>query len=242
MIDIHTHLIPNIDDGSDSMEETLQLARNAVNEGIRHTILTPHHNQYWITNEKDDVIQLTKQVADEINQADIPLTVSACQEIRMNEEFLDHLFSDRYLSLDGEGKYYLVEFSWQEMPPFAHKYLKKMIEAGITPVIAHPERQRPFIDNPNYLKEFIEMGCISQVTATSIVGGYSEEIRQTAYEMMEANLIHTIASDAHNTTTRPFNMTEALLILDKKYGREYREYLVNNAENIFCGKTVTSYK
>lgn len=242
MIDIHTHLIPNIDDGSDSMEETLQLARNAVNEGIRHTILTPHHNQYWITNEKDDVIQLTKQVADEINQADIPLTVSACQEIRMNEEFLDHLFSDRYLSLDGEGKYYLVEFSWQEMPSFAHEYLEKMIEAGITPVIAHPERQRPFIDNPNYLKEFIEMGCISQVTATSIAGGYSEEIRQTAHEMMEANLIHTIASDAHNTTTRPFNMTEALDILDEEYGRGYREYLVNNAKNIFNGEPVTSYK
>ena len=242
MIDIHTHLIPNVDDGSESIEETLRLARAAVDEGIRHTILTPHHNRYWITNEKEDVIQLTKQVADEIKQAGIPLTVSACQEIRMNDEFLDHLFSDRYLSLDGNGKYYLVEFSWQTMPPFAHEYLEKMIEAGITPVIAHPERQRPFIDNPNYLREFIDMGCISQVTATSISGGYSEEIRQTAHEMMEANLIHTIASDAHNMTTRPFNMTTALNILDEEFGQEYREYLVGNAERIFNGEPVTSYK
>ena len=241
MIDIHTHLIPNVDDGADSIDETLRLAREAVSEGIRHTILTPHHNRYWIKNEKNDVIEHTKKVSEAIKLAGIPLTVSASQEIRMNEEFMDHLFKDLYLPLDKEGKYYLVEFSWKSIPSFAHDYLQQMIDAGITPVIAHPERQRPFIENPNYLREFIEMGCISQVTATSIVGGYSEEIRQIAHEMMEENLIHTIASDAHNVTTRPFNMTNALDILSSQYGTAYKDYLVHNAEKIFNGDEVTQF-
>lgn len=242
MIDLHTHLIPNVDDGADSIEETLRLANAAVQEGIRHTVLTPHHNRYWVTNVKEDVLRLTKKVEEEINKAGIPLTVSPSQEIRMNEEFIDHLFSDRYLPLDESGRYYLVEFSWSEMPSFAYDYLKQMIDAGITPVIAHPERQRPFIDNPDYLREFIEMGCISQITATSIVGGYSEEIRQTANEMMEENLIHTIASDAHNVTERPFNIQNAFDIIDDQYGEEYRNYLVDNAERIFKGKDVKAYE
>ena len=87
MIDIHTHLIPNVDDGADSIKETLRLARAAVEEGITHVVLTPHHNRYWVTNEKDKVLQLTKKVEQAIQEANIPLTVSPSQEIRMNEEF-----------------------------------------------------------------------------------------------------------------------------------------------------------
>lgn len=238
MIDIHTHLIPNVDDGADSIKETLRLARAAVEEGITHTILTPHHNRYWVTNEKDKVLKLTKEVEQAIQEANIPLTVSPSQEIRMNEEFSEELFAGNYLSLDENGQYYLVEFSWNVFPSFARSYLQEMLDAGIVPVIAHPERQRPFLDDPDLLKELIEMGCISQVTASSIVGDYTEEIRQAAHYMMEENLIHVIASDAHDTIERPFNIVEALKILDKVYGTTYKDYLVNNAEKIFTGQKV----
>lgn len=241
MIDIHTHLIPNVDDGADSIDETLRLARAAVDEGITHTVLTPHHNRYWVTNEKDDVIEYTKEVEQAIKEADIPLTVSPSQEIRLNEEFSEELFKNNYLSLDGEGKYYLVEFSWSEFPSFAEEYLQEMIDAGITPVIAHPERQEPFIENPDLLKRLIQMGCISQVTATSVVGGYSERIRQAAFSMMNENLIHVIASDAHDTVARPFNLINALDVLEQDYGVDYKNYLVNNAEKIFNGQSLEKF-
>lgn len=242
MIDIHTHLIPNVDDGADSIEETLLLAQAAVNEGIEHVILTPHHNIQWVSNEKDKVLKLTKEVEQAIQEAEIPLTVSPGQEIRMNEEFSRELFADNYLSLDGNGKYYLVEFSWQTFPPFAKDYLQQMLDADIIPVIAHPERQRPFIDDPSILRELIEMGCISQITATSIVGGYSEEIRQTAHQMMDENLIHVIASDAHDTVVRPYNLQSALAVLNKEYGEEYSKYLVQNAERIYTGNKVQPFQ
>ena len=238
MIDIHTHLIPNVDDGADSIEETIRLAHAAVEEGIDHAILTPHHNRYWVTNEKDKVLQLTKKVEQAIQKADIPLTVSPSQEIRMNEEFSEELFAGNYLSLDGHGKYYLVEFSWRDFPSFARSFLQEMLDANIIPVIAHPERQRPFLDNPDLLKELIDMGCISQVTASSIVGDYTEEIRQAAHEMMEENLIHVIASDAHDTVARPFNLVNALKILENDYGVDYKNYLVNNAEKIYKGQDI----
>ena len=241
MIDIHTHLIPNVDDGADSIKETLRLARAAVAEGITHTILTPHHNRYWVTNEKDKVLKLTKEVEQVIQEASIPLTVSSSQEIRMNEEFSEELFAGNYLPLDENGKYYLVEFSWRDFPPFARSYLQEMLDAGIVPVIAHPERQRPFLDDPDLLKGLIEMGCISQITASSIVGDYTEEIRQTAHYMMEENLIHVIASDAHDTIERPFNIVEALNILESTYGTTYKDYLVNNAEKIFNGQSVRPF-
>jgi protein-tyrosine phosphatase len=238
LIDIHTHLIPNVDDGADSIDETLRLAEAAVAEGISHAILTPHHNRYWVINEKDDVIERTKKVEQAIQKANIPLTVSPSQEIRMNEEFSEDLFAGNYLSLDGEGKYYLVEFSWDTFPSFAYDYLKEMIDANITPVIAHPERQYPFIENPNLLKSLIQMGCISQITATSIVGGYTEEIRQAAFDMMDEGLIHVIASDAHDTVMRPFNLVGALEVVEADYGADYKDYIINNAKRIFSGKAI----
>lgn len=242
MIDLHTHLIPNVDDGADSIEETLRLARAAVEEGIQHAVLTPHHNRYWVENEKEKVIKLTKNVEAAIKAANIPLTVSPSQEIRMNHEFIDELFAGNYLPLDKEGLYYLVEFSWSEYPSFADDYLKRMIDSGITPVIAHPERQRPFIDEPELLENLIEMGCISQITATSIIGGYTKEIQETAFEMMDKNLIHVIASDAHNTIDRPYNIKVALETLTTRYDEAYKEYLVKNAENIYHSRQVSSYE
>lgn len=242
LIDIHTHLIPNVDDGADSIEETLKLAQTAVDEGIKHTVLTPHHNKYWVTNEKEKVLRLTKKVENVIDEAGIPLSVSPGQEIRMNEEFLEDLFNDNYLSIDANGKYYLVEFSWQTFPSFAKDYLQQMLDADIIPVIAHPERQQPFIENPNILRDLINMGCLSQITATSIVGGYTEEIRQTAYQMMRENLIHVIASDAHDTVVRPYNLNQALKILKLEFGTEYADYLIQNAERIFKGEKVITFK
>lgn len=242
VIDIHTHLIPMVDDGADSIEETLRLAQAAVDEGIRHTVLTPHHNRYWVTNEKNKVLELTKEVEQAIKEADIPLTVSPGQEIRMNEEFSEELFAGNYLSLDGAGNYYLVEFSWNEFPSFARSFLQEMLDADIIPIIAHPERQRPFLEDPSLLEDLIEMGCLSQVTATSIVGGYTEEIRQAAHEMMEKNLIHVIASDAHDTVERPFNLMNALDTLEHEYGLKYRNYLIDNAEKIFNGEPIETFK
>lgn len=242
MIDLHTHLIPNVDDGADSIEETIRLAEAAVNEGIEHVVLTPHHNRYWVENEKNKVLKLTEKVEKVIENAEIPLTVSPSQEIRMNEEFSDELFAGNYLPLDKKGKYYLVEFSWREFPSFAKTYLQRMIDAGIVPVIAHPERQRPFLDDPQILRDLIEMGCISQITATSIVGGYTEEIREASHKMMKENLIHVIASDAHNVISRPFNIVNALEIIEEEYGSAYKEYLVTNAENIFLSKEVEAFK
>lgn len=238
MIDIHTHLIPNVDDGSDSVEETLRLAQAAVDEGIRHTVLTPHHNLNWFKNEKDKVLKLTKEVEKVIEEANIPLTVSPSQEIRMNEEFIDELLAGNYLPLDKEGKYYLVEFSWGDFPSFGRAYLQRMLDHDIIPVIAHPERQKAFLEDRHLLKELIDMGCLSQVTATSIVGGYSERIQKASHDMMRDNLIHVIASDAHNVVERPFNFTSALDVLEEEYSLEYKEYLVTNAEKIMMSQSI----
>lgn len=242
MIDLHTHFIPNVDDGADSMAETLRLAQLAVDEGVRHAVMTPHHNRHWVTNEKDKVVRLSKEVEEAIQAANIPLTVSPGQEIRMNEEFLDELFAGNYLPLDDGGTYYLVEFSWRDFPSFGKKYLEEMIAAGMLPVIAHPERQHAFLDDPALLPSLIEMGCLAQVTATSVIGGYNQREKEAAYQMMHDNLIHTIASDAHNTIDRPFNLTSALEVIEKDFGVEYKSYLVDNARKIFESEPISHFQ
>jgi protein-tyrosine phosphatase len=91
------------------------------------------------------------------------------------------------------------------------------------------------------LRELIEMGCISQITSTSIVGGYSEETRLASHNMMKNNLIHVIASDAHDTVERPFNLTNALQLLEAEYGIAYKENLIGNAEKIFEGQAIDPF-
>lgn len=238
MFDIHTHLIPNVDDGAQSMEETIQLARAAIEEGIEHLVLTPHHNQYWVKNEKDKVLRLTEEIRQVLKEENIPLSVAPGQEIRMNEEFMDDLTAGNYLSLDGAGKYYLVEFSWRSMPVFAKSYLQQMLDLEIIPVIAHPERQRPFLDHPELLVELIDMGCIAQVTATSVIGGYTQEIKEAAFQMIEQKLVHVIASDTHNLHERPYNLVKAAKVLENNFGLEHKDVLFNNAKNIVEGKPI----
>ena len=196
----------------------------------------------YLGHQQGDIVSLYTLKDGKVNREVAP-SIKSFQRIlhHFDEEFSEELFAGNYLSLDGKGKYYLVEFSWMEFPAFARSYLQAMLDAGITPVIAHPERQRPFAEEPGLLKELIDMGCISQITATSLVGGYSEEIRRISHDMLQNNLIHVIASDAHNIVERPFNFSSALDVLTNDYGTDLKNNLVDNAGRIYQGQPIEFY-
>lgn len=236
MIDLHSHLLPGVDDGAQTFEEALYLADLAVKEGIRQLIVTPHHRNHRYLNHGNDVCEATEHLAHYYQQNGISLQIRPAQEIRLNENLLDDIYSGDVLALDEEGKYFLIEFSTRKVPDYAYPLFKAMIVEGMIPVIAHPERQHIFAKDLNKLYEFIQIGCIGQLTASSYIGAFGSELKRVSQQMIEHNLVHIIASDAHNTTNRLFNMKKAYQQLESEYGKRKAIYFQENARCVWDGE------
>ncbi|MGX7108901.1 tyrosine-protein phosphatase [Facklamia miroungae] len=238
IVDLHSHLIPGVDDGAQTLEDSIQLARIGQKEGVQHIVLTPHHRNGQYINHKHEVIAFAKQLNLDYEQAGIKVQVYPGQEIRLTQRFMDDFYNDDLLSLDETGKYYLIEFPTAKVPDFAHGILSQLIELGITPLIAHPERNHQLAANFDDLYKLIEMGCLSQITSSSYVGLYGAKLQEIARKMIQANLVHVIASDVHHVDFRPFNMRAAFSQLENDFGQEKVNYFLQNAKDIFNGDPV----
>lgn len=242
IIDLHAHLLPGIDDGAADYEASLELARLAVDEGVSHMVLTPHHHNGQYINHKKDVEAAVNDLKAVYAENHVDLKLYAGQEIRITENFLDYLYNGDLLSLDPNRRYYLLEFPTASVPDFALSLLKDLVDQGITPVIAHPERNHVFAKNPNLLYEYISAGCLAQLTTSSYAGLYGEKLQAICRELIELNLVHIVASDVHHIKHRPMNMQAAFGLLEQEYGQGQVAYFKGNARAIFNGDNVAARK
>jgi protein-tyrosine phosphatase len=142
------------------------------------------------------------------------------------------------LFTDLTNKYLLIEFPTSEVPTYSKHLFFELLSHGHTPVIVHPERNGYFREDPNRLIPFIEMGVITQLTAPSIVGVFGKNIQKTAMKMMRHNLIHMVASDAHNLKQRTFYLKEAYEMINKQFGREKVDLMQETTKNLINGDAV----
>src|SRR5699024_9092068 len=177
-------------------EMSLEMAKAAVDEGITHILATPHHmNRHWM-NPKSDVLLLVNEFQERIDSENIPLTIFPGQEVRLHGEILQNIQKDEICFID------------------------EMQSAGITPIIVHPERNHAILKDPSILYEFVSRDILAQLTAASYLGLFGKEIEKLSTQLIEHNLVHFLASDAHNVTSRKFYMKEAFRKLEKEYGKE----------------------
>ncbi|MBP1993432.1 tyrosine-protein phosphatase [Paenibacillus eucommiae] len=231
MIDIHSHILPGLDDGARSLNESIEMARQAVQQGIHKVIATPHHANGMYQNELLLVRQSVLSLNTELQQQGIPLEVYTGQEIRMYRDLLDDLDRQLIETLDGSG-YMLIEFPSGSIPSYTSEVFHELRINSITPIIAHPERNVEITKNPEKLLELVEEGALSQVTAQSVSGGFGKSIQALSLELCKHHLAHFIASDAHNMTNRPFGLAQAYQQLGDKLGADYVDYFQNNAESV----------
>src|SRR5699024_3894359 len=204
MIDLHCHILPNIDDGPKNWEMSLEMARLAVDEGITHILATPHHmNRHWM-NPKDKVTSLVDELQRKINEENIPLTIFPGQEVRLHGEILDNIQKDEICFIDELNQYVLIEFPTATVPDYADRLFYNLQNEGITPIIVHPERNHAILKDPSILYDFVSRDILAQVTAASYVGLFGKEIEKLSTQLIEADLVHFLASDAHNVTSRRF--------------------------------------
>lgn len=238
-VDLHSHLLPNIDDGSQSYRASLRLARQAVNNGIEVALMTPHHMNGQYVNHKRDVIRLTEEFQKRLDNENIPLSVFPSQEVRITGGLLQQLDDDDILFSDESNQYLLLEFPDDDIPTYSRDIIFKIMQRGITVQIAHPERNTKIMKNPSILFDLIESGALAQLTAGSYVGNFGKKVERFSEEILNHNLAHTFVSDTHDLPNRSFEISEAMKKVEKKLGRDYQQLLENNAESIIDGQSIT---
>jgi protein-tyrosine phosphatase len=240
MIDIHCHIIPNVDDGPKTMEESIEMAKAAVKEGIKTIIATPHHRNEKYENHHQTIYRKVEEFNRVLNKEKIDLKVLVGQEPRIFGEMIEGLQSGEVGSVNDKGKvkYVLVELPSGHVPRYTNQLVFDMQLKGYIPVIVHPERNQEIVENPEVLYQLVKKGALTQVTASSVTGHFGKTIKKFTHQLIEANLTHFIASDAHDTTNRSFKMVEAYNTIQKSFGTEIVYLFRENAELLVKGLSV----
>ncbi|RKD73635.1 protein-tyrosine phosphatase [Sinobaca qinghaiensis] len=237
MIDLHTHILHGIDDGPKTMEDSVALARSAVEAGVESIVATPHHRNGMFTNSGDMIRSKVQELNDLLEYEEVPLEVKPGQEIRINGDILDELKKGTALTLN-DSRYLLIELSSVEVPSYLKRLFYDLQVAGYIPLIAHPERNKTFVSEPGKLFDIVTNGAITQITAEALSGKGGKASQQFCETLIEHNLAHIISSDAHGVDHRPFALAEAYAHIDDVFGPEVSNMFKENAAAIFDDQPV----
>lgn len=236
MIDIHCHILPGIDDGAKDLNDSLIMAKHAANEGIHTIIATPHLNHHYDNRKsliETKVVELNKALQEE----NIDIEILVGQEPRIYGEILADYEKNEIQTLNN-SQYLFIEFPSSQVPGYTEKLLFDIQMKGLTPIIVHPERNAELMERPEKLYNLVQKGALTQVTASSLGGYFGKKIKTFSEQLIEANLTHFIASDAHNVGNRSFKMSEAFHLIEKTYGNDYVYLFKENAELLVEGKNI----
>lgn len=237
MIDIHCHILPGVDDGPANLEESLIMAKEAVEEGIKTIIATPHNRNNKYDNPKSHIINTVANLNSVLEKEKIPLTILPGQENRVFGEILDGYRNGEILTLSNSN-YLFIEFPSSSVPRYTEKLLYDIQIEGLTPIIVHPERNKELLDKPEILYNLVKNGALTQVTAASIAGYFGKSIQKFSRDLIGHNLTHFIASDAHDTKKRPFKLNESYELVSTLFGNDYLYMFLENAESIIHNKNI----
>ncbi|WP_214825875.1 tyrosine-protein phosphatase [Exiguobacterium algae] len=231
MIDIHCHLLPAVDDGPGTVEQAVEMAKRAAQEGVTAIVVTPHAFHPQFETEDLNVQKAVDNLQQVLNQENIKIDLHPGQEIRVFGDLVQSLEDGKALSLAG-SRYVLVEFPSDTVPAYAEQLFFTLQAEGYTPIIAHPERNKEFATNPKRLMDFVSSGALSQVTTGSLTGEFGQTVQELAFVFLRNGLSHLVASDAHSTGRRTFYWEAAQDAVTNELGHEKWETLLTNAEAV----------
>jgi protein-tyrosine phosphatase len=218
MVDVHSHILPGIDDGPERLEESLELCRLAAEDGIATIVATPHVMEFRYPNTRSSIEPAFALLTAAVAGAGIPLRVVRGAEVHVAADLVGRLKDGDLLTYDDNRRYMLLEFPFQQVVSGTEEAVYRLRLAGITPVIAHPERIGWFMDGPDRLLDLLRLGALAQVTAGSLLGLFGERSERAAWRMVERRLVHVVASDAHDAKHRRPAMREAAEALRRRAG------------------------
>lgn len=238
-VDIHSHILPGVDDGPRTLEESIELAREAAANGITDIVATPHLNADFISYDPVERHGARERLSQALAERSIGVTIHLGAEIRVAPNLLAILRGPDSPALAG-GKYLLLEFSFADIPAFAEQVFFELQTAGYKPILAHPERNAQIQRDPRaVLAPMLEAGILMQINSTSLTGGLGSASRHTAIQMLERGWAHIMASDSHYPGERGPNFREAVTVAANYVGVEKAQALVReNPRRVIDGNRV----
>ncbi len=225
-IDIHTHILPGVDDGAADMQEACLLVRMARQDGTEALFLTPHYRgdygDYSARNLQEVFSRLREQVAREV--PDIRLHLGT--EIRFDSDVPEKLLQGKLLTMAGSD-FVLLEFGRQALKSQILMGVSETVRYGFVPIIAHAERCETFRANPALLDEVRNLGGYIQINADSIMGAHGFAVKRFSHKLLKGRKADFVATDAHDSQSRPPLLSKCFLRVSKKYGQDY-------AAQVFC--------
>ena len=232
MIDIHSHILPGIDDGSKSWDMTLEMCRLAIKDGITHMVATPHANDTYAYS-RDHVREVIAELDAKIGEE---LAFSIGCDFHFSAENIEDAIAHPQRYTIASKQYLLVELSDYGIPP-VNEGLFKLQAAGIVPIITHPERNAILRRVPERVLDWVDAGCLVQVTASAVTGFWGDTARRIAMWLLENGAVHVFASDAHDDKHRKPILSEARDAVSKRLGADVARALVHdNPEAIISGQ------
>jgi len=210
VIDLHSHLLPGIDDGPPTIDGTLEMARLAVADGVTTMVCTPHMAPPYPHTTPQRVAEALARTREALAEAEIPLEVLPGAEIAMDWIARMSDADLRAASLGGNGRWILLEMPFQGWPVGVTDLLTDLELRGFRPVLAHPERAGGVQSAPERMRDLVGRGALTQLTASSFTGEHGRMARQTARTLLRNGMVHLLASDAHAPDRRPPGLSEGL--------------------------------
>ena len=228
MIDIHSHILPGIDDGAKDLNESLALLNIARNDGITHMVATPHIH---IGRFNNSASQLYSELANLKAQAlvnNIGIKLAVAAEVRLDVELMSLVLGNKlpFIGTLNSVNYLLLELPHSHVPQGYDKFINWLAKQNIKVIIPHPERNRDIQANPFYIERLKQLGCEFQLTASSIEGAWGETAKNISIDMLKKGLVTYVASDAHSVKRRPPILSKAKKIVSELIGQ-------NDAHDLF---------
>ncbi|HGQ4621902.1 TPA: capsular polysaccharide biosynthesis protein Cps4B [Streptococcus pneumoniae] len=243
MIDIHSHIVFDVDDGPKSREESKALLTESYRQGVRTIVSTSHRRKGMFETPEEKIAENFLQVREIAKEVADDLVIAYGAEIYYTLDALEKLEKKEIPTLN-DSRYALIEFSMNTPYRDIHSALSKILMLGITPVIAHIERYDALENNEKRVRELIDMGCYTQVNSSHVLkpklfGERYKFMKKRVQYFLERDLVHVVASDMHNLDSRPPYMQQAYDIIAKKYGaKKAKELFVDNPRKIIMDQLI----
>ena len=224
MIDTHCHIVPNVDDGAKNLEDALEMAKIAYSEGIRKIINTSHYHPNFEYIKGKELFECIKEFNNTLKENNIDIEVFIGNELYYSEDIIDIIEQKEFYTLNN-SKYLLIEFPPIRFPKNLVDIIYEIKIRGYIPILAHVERYKEVQENINLIYECINEGALIQVNASSIMGKNRKEAEKTSKILLDNNMVHFIATDAHSSERRRPLIKETYNYVVDKYGDKFAEIL-----------------
>ncbi len=215
MIDMHTHILPGIDDGSRDMNESLMILRRARDDGIDRIVTTPHVFNISDITYRERIDMAFHQLKEAASKENIKITLIWGAELMIDYRIISEMEMLNYYTINRGRKYVLLDLPMHEIPPYTQSVIYEILQEGITPIIAHPERNAAIIINHEKLEELLMKGAVAQMNSGSILGEYGRKVKKTAGTFLKKGYISLIGSDVHSYDKNKCSMVKAVSMIKK---------------------------